>query len=94
MIRSLSGKDLAHDRLHTIKIIGFEALTGFANCSADRKAGLAFTAPLNQPAAQNLVMKSLNARTGRQTVRDAPGSGKLHPLLSFPFDNQSAHINR
>lgn len=87
LIRTLSGNDLVHDRLHTIKITGHEAVTGCVAWSEKGKAGLTFSEPLDPATVQSLVMKSLYSRMSRRTARDASAIDRLPPLPPFPFDD-------
>ena len=90
MIRTLSGSDLVRDRLHTIKMIGQEAVAGYVIWSANGKADLTFSSPSDPATVQSLVMKSLYARTSRHTVRNASANDSLPSLPPFPFDAWAA----
>ena len=87
MIRTLSGIDLVRDRLHTIKMIGQEAVAAYVIWSANGKAGLTFSSPSDPATVQSLVMKSLYARMSRHTVRNASANDSLPSLPPFPFDD-------
>lgn len=87
MVRTLSGLDLVIDSLHEIKITGLEALSAYVVWTADGKAGLTFTTPLNASTIESLVMKSLYARLSRNAVRDKGPDDDLETLGPFPFED-------
>jgi hypothetical protein len=85
MIRFFADRDLARDLLHTIKVTGLEALSGYVIWSAEGKAGLAFATPLHPATVQSLVMKSHYARISRDMAAGATPD-RLPSLPPFPFD--------
>ena len=87
MIRTLSGSDLARERLHTIKMVGHEAVTGYVVWSEKGKAGLTFSAPSDPATVESLVLKSQYARMSRHSLRNASANDSLPPLPPFPFDD-------
>lgn len=87
MIRTISGRDLALDSLHEIKITGLELLSAYVAWASEGKAGLTFTAPLQPATVQSLVMKSLYARVSRRPLRGKADEDSFAPLPPFPFED-------
>ncbi len=87
MIRFHSGRNLERHLLHSIKVTGLEALSGYVIWCADGRAGLVFSEPLNPATVQNLVMKSLYAKISRQMAQQKGPADILPPLAPFPFDD-------
>lgn len=87
MIRLPSGRILERHLLHSIKVTGLEALSGYVIWCADGKGGLVFSEPLSPAMVQNLVMKSLYAKISRQVAQQKGPADILPPRAPFPFDN-------
>lgn len=85
MVRTLAGSDLVRDRLHDIKMIGMDALTGYVIWSEDGKAGIAFSEPLHTATVQNLVMKSHYGRISRFMAQKGATDAFTDLHRPFPF---------
>ena len=85
-IRISSGQVLVRDRLHTIKITGLDALSGYVIWCSDGKAGMTFSEPLASATVSNLLMKSHYARISRRMAGKNSAQDYLPPLPRFPFD--------
>lgn len=85
-IRVSPDQVLVRDRLHSIKIVGLDALRGYVVWCSDGKAGMTFSEPLDPATVSDLVMKSHYARISRHMAKKNSGNDPLPPLPPFPFD--------
>lgn len=87
MIRMASEHDFAPDSLHTIKVSGYRAISGYVIWCSGGKAGLAFSEPLNPAQVQELVMKSHYTRISRNLAKKDSAEDHIPSLPRFPFGN-------
>jgi hypothetical protein len=85
-IRISSGQMLVRDRLHTIKIMGLDALSGYVIWCSDGKAGMTFSEPLHPATVSDLLMKSHYVTISRRMAGKTSSKDYLPPLPPFPFD--------
>lgn len=85
MIRISSKQELVRDNLHTLKVTGMDALSGYVIWCSEGKAGLIFSEPLDHATVQSLVMKSHYARISRYKAEESASKDRLPPLARFPF---------
>lgn len=86
-IRISLRQTLVRDRLHTIKITGLDALSGYVIWCSDGKAGLAFSEPLHSETVKRLLMNSHYAKICRNFATKNGANDYLPPLPPFPFEN-------
>jgi hypothetical protein len=86
MLRLFSRTELERDLVHTIKVTGLEALSGYVIWCSGGRAGLTFSEPLHPATVQNLVMKSHYGRISRHMAHKNASQDNLPPLPPFPFE--------